>query len=247
MKNALHRPLVPLALAAALALSACSNEEPATFEDTGAQAAQQAQETSAGAGQDQAEPDDQELTDDQPADQAGAGATEAATGAADAAGATAGSPADEGSSEGSAAAAGVEPAELGEPIGTAVVPATVSGDPEATMEVSLYSLQRDGSTVVGTYSFTVHSEDGDDDARWIYHYLGDASWAPFLVDTTNLTRHDVLGESATRAMTDFQGAKFRPGTTFYAYASFAAPPEGVTTMTAYVVDGAPAIPDVEIQ
>lgn len=226
MKNALHRPLLPLALAAALTLSACSDGESATFEQSATQADDTAPETEAAG-----------------SDTAGSADT------ADAAGATsgAGGDAEDDVTEQSAAAAGVDPAQLGEPIATVTVPAVVEDDPEASMDVHLYSLRRDGETVVALFSFTVSSEDGSDDARWIYHYLGDTSWRPFLVDTTNLTRHDVLGSSGTRAMTDYQGVKFRPGQTLYAFAAFAAPPEGVDTVTVNIDAGAPAVAEVPIQ
>lgn len=48
-------------------------------------------------------------------------------------------------------------------------------------------------------------------------------------------------------MTDYQGAKFRPGQTFYAYASFAAPPTDVTSITVSLTDGAPAAAQVPIR
>lgn len=234
MKTSRRRAFVPLALAAALALSACSGEEPAQFEET----AQGASAAGADETTDKAEADD--AADDRPsADDAGVAATGEAPGSGD----EASQETDDVSGQ-SAAAAGIDPQTLGDPIATVTIPAVVEGDPDATMEVSLYSLVRDGNTVVGTYSFRVDSD--EERERWIYHYLGGASWRPFLVDTVNLNRHDVLGEGAHLAATDGQGAQFRPGTTFYAYASFAAPPPDVTTMTAYLVDGAPAIPDVEI-
>lgn len=233
MKTTRFNPLVPLALATALTLSACSDGETATFEPTGQEAAaeqetpaeaQAAQETQAGTQtQDSA-------TVDSTADQEDGTAEET-----------------DDTTQQSAAAAGINLLDLGDPIGTVTIPATVEGDDEATMDVSLYGLRRDGNTVVATYSFHVNSDGGSTDPRWIWHYLGQNAWGPFLVDADNLKRHDVLGSGLTRTMTASQGTKFRPGTTFYAYASFAAPPENVTTMTVHLVDGAPGVPDVEIQ
>lgn len=217
MKTSPIRPLAAaLALSAVLTLSACSGDEPATFE---------------------------------PATQ-GAGTTQDT--ARDAAGATApGAGADDSQvsvSQESAAAAGINLAELGAPVATATVPATVDDDPDATMKVDFYGLKQDGQALIATYSFTVIS-DADHEADWLYTYLGGQSWRPYLIDTVNLTRHDVLRDKpgAIGAVTDSQGTMFRPGQTFYAYAAYAMPPEGVTTMTVDMAVGAPAVVGVEIQ
>ncbi|GAA5167760.1 hypothetical protein [Ornithinimicrobium tianjinense] len=144
----------------------------------------------------------------------------------------------------SAAAAGVDLTAV-DPLATATVPAVVEGDADATMEVALLGLRRDGKVLVGTYSFTVTSDAPNPEPRWIYHYLGDQGWDPYLVDTVNLTRHDVLGNGS--AQTDYQGPKFLPGQTLYAYAMFAAPAEDVTEMSVSLVDSAPAVTGVPIQ
>lgn len=143
-----------------------------------------------------------------------------------------------------AAAAGVDLTAVGEPVATAEVPATVAGDPDATMTVALYGLQRRNGTVVATYSFTVHS-DTETDPAWLYDYLGDQGWRPYAVDSVNLNKHGVIGSG--EAQTRYQGTKFRPGQTFYAFAIFAAPPEDVTTMDVLLVDGAPLAMGVEIR
>lgn len=233
MKNARPRRLVPLALAAALVLSACSGEETATFEageqDTGA-AAQQGQVAEQPAETDTVPQEAAQTTGTEPAAQQPAGSE------------------GDGTTEQSATAAGVNLLEVGEPLGTATIPAAVDRDPEATMDVSLYSLRRDGNTLVAVYSFTVHSvQEGT--SRSLFSYLGSNYWTPFLVDTTNLARHDVLGggDRSSLTMTSDTGNRFSPGPAFFAYASFAAPPDDVTTMTVHLVDGAPGIPDVEIQ
>lgn len=143
-------------------------------------------------------------------------------------------------------AAGVDLSDLGEPVASSDVPAVVEGDPDATMTVAFYGLERDGETVVGTYSFTVHSDSTD--PRWIYHYLGDQGWRPYLVDPENLNKHDVLrGEGGQEAQTAYQGVQFAPGQTLYAYAMFAAPPEDVDAMDVAIVDSAPMLTGVEIR
>ena len=234
MKPTLHRPLVPLTMALVLGLtvSACSQDEPAVFETA---------TTQDSVADEAAEPAGEESADDGP--------TTAGTGSADGSGA-ADSTADDASYDvtaRSAAAAGVDLAAVGDPIGTTTVPAVVEGDNAATMDVSLYSLTRDGETVVAVYSFHVNSETGADTAKALYHYLGNRRWTPHLIDTTNLTRHDVLAGGTTQAMTDSQRAHFRPGQTLFAYAAFAAPPEDVDTMTASVVDGGAVVQEVPVQ
>lgn len=149
-----------------------------------------------------------------------------------------------------AQAAGVDLTDVGEPIASAEVPAAVEGDPEATMTVSLHGLTRQDETLVAVYSFRVEaSEAASTDPRWIYHYAGDQGWNPYAVDTTNFNRHGVLSDSTgtIRSQTEYQGTKFRPGQTLYAYAMFAAPPEDVTTMDVLLIDGAPLATEVEIR
>ncbi len=149
--------------------------------------------------------------------------------------------------EQSAEAAGIDLAELGDPIATVTVPAVVGEDPEATMDVALYTLRRDGETLILNGSFTVNSEDGEQEERQLFHYLGNHGWAPHLIDTANLTRHDVLASAPTMAMTPSQSLGFRPGQTFYVYAAFAAPPADVESINVQLVDGAPMIVDVPIR
>ncbi|GAA4397325.1 hypothetical protein GCM10023153_21100 [Ornithinibacter aureus] len=200
-----HRIAV-LAVAATLALSACTGGDKAAFDD----GASQGQSTSAQQGQ---------SSNDENAD----------------------------ASTQSAAAAEINPKDLGKPLATAVVPAVVEGDPDPTMEVALYSLKRDGKTLTGTFSFKVISDTASDTAGSISNYLGGTQWKPYLVDTANLARHHPLGLGSGRAMTDSYGGRFLPGQTFYAYAAFAAPADDVTSVTVNLVDGAPAASKVAIQ
>lgn len=117
------------------------------------------------------------------------------------------------------------------------------------MTVALYGLERSGSTLVGTFSFVVHSSAPRPSPKWLYHYLGESSWSPFAIDTVNLNRHDVMsGElGIPKSQTDSQGMTFLPGQTFYAFAVFAAPPEDVTTMDVSMCDGAPLAKNVAIR
>lgn len=144
------------------------------------------------------------------------------------------------------AAAGVDLTGLGEPAATAVVPAVVEGDPEATMTVATYALQRRGETVVATFSFRVESEAADPAPARLYDYLG-GFWYPYAVDTVNLAKHEVVESGGTKAVTSDTGMRYSPGQTFYAYAVFAAPPQDVTTMDASLGDGVPMATEVPLR
>ena len=147
------------------------------------------------------------------------------------------------SSEGSPESAGLDPNDLPDPIASHEVPAVVQGDPDATMTIDFFGLQRNGETVVGQFAFTVHAD--SDEPRWIYHYLGDSGWNPYVLDTQNLRKHSVIGETNSKAQTAYQGAKFAPGQTFYAFAVFAAP-EDADTVSVSIVEGAPLVTDVPV-
>lgn len=147
--------------------------------------------------------------------------------------------------EGSAKAAGLDPENLPDPVHTVDVPATVDGDPDATMTVDFYGLTRDEKTVIAQFGFTVNSDADVDKDLWTY--LGGVGWSPHLIDTTNLTKHNVLANIPERAQSAHQSVKFEPGETYYAFAVFAAPPNDVKTVAVNAVDGAPLIRDVVIQ
>lgn len=136
--------------------------------------------------------------------------------------------------------------ELPAAIATAEVPATVDGDPDATLTVALHELRRDGERLVAQFSFRVESTKPDE-AAWIYDYLGAQSWNPYLIDPVNLNKHTVPRNSTVEAQTNSQGAKFRPGQTLHAYAMFVVPPEDVTAMDVMLVEGAPLAVGVEIR
>lgn len=145
-----------------------------------------------------------------------------------------------------AAKAGVDPANPPKAIVSAVAPAVVEGDPKATMKIDVLGLKRQGKTVIASYAFTVTSPAGSDKADWLYDYLGGHGWNPALVDSKNLKLHKVVRANDNQVASDYQGAEFRPGQTFYAYAVFAAPPEDVTTMDVLASDGVPAFPTVPL-
>lgn len=202
--------MLPLALAGALALSACEGRS-AEFEDTGTEAtADQAPSEETGPDESEDAGEDAEGTEEE----------------------TVGSE--------SAAAAGIDLNDVPEPLVSATVPAVVEGDPDATLEVRLHSLARDGEVVVGTFSFQVDSDASGEGRESLYGYLGNQSWSPYFIDTVNLTRHDVpRGTSGGSATVDSVYLQFRPGQTVYGYAVFAAPPSDVTEVRLSLVEGAP--------
>lgn len=173
----------------------------------------------------------------------GAGATPtAAASGAPAPGAAPGSVESE-----SAQRAGVDLTALPAPIASGRAPAQVSGDPNATVEVAIHALRRSGRVLTATFSFRVRSTSSGGIGAPILGYLG-AVWRPFLVDATNLKRHDVLSAGDGLAVTNsaLSGQRFRPGQTLYAYAMFAAPPAEVTTMDVQLADGMPTAVGVPI-
>lgn len=151
----------------------------------------------------------------------------------------------------SAETAGIDPDNLPEPIGTATIPAVspADSDPKATLKVELLGLERKGELVVATFAFTPKST--DDGHAHLYDWLGGTGWKPYLVDTTNLKRHDVVEDKETLGITayrsDYSGSEFASGQTWYAYAGFAAPPKDVTSVDIAAVDGAPAFTGVPIK
>lgn len=205
-------------------------------------------DTPAGGGADQEQPEKPQSGDSEDAEASDSGQSDEGGDADEAAEAGDAAASDGGGDtvvDEDAAAAGVDPNTVGDPIASAEAPAIVEGDPEATMTVNLHSLTRSGETVLAVYSFQVHSThtDHQDD---LYNYFGGDGWHPFLIDTKNLNRHDVL-TGAGDAQTDYMGGEFRPGQTFYAYAVFAAPPADVTTMDASLSDGVPMATGVPLR
>ena len=150
--------------------------------------------------------------------------------------------------EGSAEAAGFDMENMPEPVASEDIPAVVEGDPDATMTVDFYGLHREGKTVVGQFAFTVNANGGEGE-DWLYGYLGRQSWEPFLVDSQNLRKHSVLkgANNSAKAQTNYQGPKFAPGQTYYAFAVFAAPPNDVQEVQVSAVDGMNLVQGVKIQ
>lgn len=148
----------------------------------------------------------------------------------------------------SAREAGIDLTTLPAPIVSGRIPAQVSDDPDATMEIALYSLRRTGKVVTATFSFRVHSAGDRTGTGMLFGYLGGEIWRPYLVDTINLRRHGVLTGDGVGAQTssNLRGQRFRPGQTLYAYAMFAAPPTDVTMVDVQLVSGLPTAVGVPI-
>lgn len=142
--------------------------------------------------------------------------------------------------------AGVDPTEPPEPIATVEAPATDSTGEPTTLTVDLLEARREDELLVLTVRFT--PAEGDGKPQWLYHYLGQETWAPQVIDTTNLRVHNVVkGEGQPKPLlTDYQGTKFGPGQRYYAFAVFAAPPEDVESVTVNVVGGAESLTEVPL-
>lgn len=142
-----------------------------------------------------------------------------------------------------------QPVSLGDPIATATIPAALDGDPKATLTVKLHSLTRRGQTLIGNFSFTLNSTTSTDPTEMtsLFRLLGDRTWSPTLIDTTNLKRHAVLdGDSIwDEAATSSGDTKLGAGDTVAAFAAFAAPPAEVTSMVVNMAEGAPGV-DVKL-
>lgn len=192
-------------------------------------------------------------SDDQPAESPATGVADESTttndeGAADEA--TEGSSGDptEQRADGSAEA-GVDPANPPEPIATVEMPARGGGNTEATVKVDLLDLRREDKLLVMTVGFTPEQEEGEGEPQNLFQWLGSKSWSPQVVDSTNLTIHDVVAAEGSvggqgEVKTAVVGNRFAPGQTQYGVAVFAAPPAGAT-LSIKVTDGAPPINGVK--
>src|SRR5699024_9126397 len=98
---------------------------------------------------------------------------------------------------GSAQAAGLDLNDLPDPIASQDIAAVVEDDYDDTMTVDLFGLDRQGETVVGQFGVTDNSSSSEE--HWLYGYLGDSGWSPFLVDSQNLRKYSVLKKSINRA------------------------------------------------
>lgn len=127
--------------------------------------------------------------------------------------------------------------------------ATAEGEAGMMETLEILDLRRLGDTV--TVEFVVVT--GDDIGRNGYDLLGPADSLTHgyavsgvtLVDHDNRKRHVVLRDSNGECLCSrFRGAELSPGTRYRHSAQFAAPPDGVDTMTVEVptfpaVDGVP--------
>lgn len=157
-----------------------------------------------------------------------------ATGDADATGDT---EADE-----NAAQAGIDTNNPPDPMASVEMPAVTKGGDSTTMTVDLLGVRREGELLVVTFGFTPADDAGEE--KHLYGWLGSTPWTPQVVDTTNLKAHGVVRANHQSVATGSVGTDFGPGSTFYAFAVFAAPPKGAT-ITIKAADGAPPFSNVK--
>lgn len=145
-----------------------------------------------------------------------------------------------------AAEAGVDPTDPPEPIASVTMPGAGGGANNTPTEITLdlLSLRRDGDLLVLNLGFT--PKEGKPTS---YYGWTTTSWSPRIIDTTNLTVHEVVssGEESLKTDTSPIGTRVGGGQTLHLYAVFAAPPEDVSTVTVKPADGAPAFTGVTIQ
>lgn len=158
-------------------------------------------------------------------------------------------PAPDGELAEAARVAGVDPANPPEPIASTTMPAAAASVPVArptTMRVDLISLRRQDDLLVLTVGFT---PEGDGNASSSYFGWTGNTYSPSLIDTENLKKHSVVDSDDGSLVTGTGAASTQIGSgqTLYTYAVFAAPPEGVTTMTVSTGQGAMPFTDVKIQ
>lgn len=142
--------------------------------------------------------------------------------------------------------AGVDPADPPEPIASVTMPGAGGGANNAPTEITLdlLSLRRDGDLLVLNLGFTPKKGEPTSYYGWTT-----TRWAPQIIDTTNLTVHDVVDSESGSVSTGTGplGTKVGGGQTLHLYAVFAAPPQDVATVTVKPADGAPAFTGVTIQ
>jgi hypothetical protein len=81
----------------------------------------------------------------------------------------------------------------------------------------------------------------------LFRVLGNHSWFPKLIDTTNLKQYAVVRSGGSRLATSDLGVEAASGQPMFVYAVFAAPPADVTSINVLFADGIPALTDVPIQ
>lgn len=206
--------------AAALILGACSD-------DSGGSDDQPAEETT-------------QTTDADSTDGAGAADTDEGDDAST-------QPDDDSPAADSARAAGIDPNNPPEPIASTTV--AIQGSDKAT--VDLYGLARQGDLVVLTLGVTLDegtvTTTGSESVPF-FAWFG-TTWSPTLVDSTTLNLHQVVesDDGPVMTATGSNTPRFGAGETYHLSATFAAPPEGVTTMTVNPMDGASSFLDVPIE
>lgn len=215
--------IVPVVLAAALALSGCGQDEPAEFEDGGAQPSSGEQSTD----------EESPAGADEPTDASGEEPTDASSGA-----------------DGPPATEDVDPtdvvAETEYPL-----PEEGGGPESGTVTAGVHALQVDGSTMLLTVYLTPEL-DGDGSVN-IYQMHGGQVLSPVLNDRTNLKQYVVLSDSDSGAVDGMwstyggnSGASASSGQTLVWWGYYAAPEDDIDSISVSVFPGAGEL-DVPIE
>lgn len=143
----------------------------------------------------------------------------------------------------SARQAGVNPAELEDPIASVDAPISLDNDPEATLKIDVYELRREGELLYLTASFTPTNRLAE--SQRLFDLLGSQSWSPTLIDPMNLTRYSVVTASGSLKSND-TGVEAVSGEQRFVYAIFAAPPEHVDALDVIFAEGVPMMSQVPL-
>ena len=149
-------------------------------------------------------------------------------------------------SQNGAADAGVDLATDGPALATASGRIPTDADPEASVTAEVLGLKRNGKLLVLTARLTrTTTQTGQSEA--LFNILGNAFFAPYLVDPVNLKQYTVV-TSATGARLTSQESAVRafPGQPMYVFAVFAAPPADVTTLDVTVHPQIPTMQGVPV-
>jgi len=125
----------------------------------------------------------------------------------------------------------------------------IPGMPDgSTLTVGVHALQVEDDTMLLELYYTPHTEAADPGERWsLYVMNGQSGTQPLLTDRPNLTQYRLIGLRADSGWSmDTINASAASDQTILWWGYFAAPPEGVDTLSLQVAPGHPVL-DVPVQ
>jgi hypothetical protein len=145
-----------------------------------------------------------------------------------------------------AVAAGIDPANPGTPVASAVLPAPMQQDPKATLKLDILGLKRKDKLLVMTAIITPTNTLAE--PQLLYYLLDTHSWRPALIDSTNLKLYSpVRSASSGVLITNVTSVRAAAGSPLFLYAVFSAPPPEITKINVQFQDTMPLLNDVPVQ